>query len=272
MGVNVTEDLQELKSHQASLFASEASKVIFHSRVYTSEQDETCLHFFFQKVHKERSVLSSLKEEDGLCQDRLPEGVGNMVGRGQGMCKILGGAYHQVTRAIFHFIRRSKLDCVCWDTVSKALDKVGKNVPNAALILMVTLVCGCIKLCIDPRYADTKCYYDSVLYRLFPGIHTETNISCAWRTINSVKDALWSAQNVLVFQSKELTPTKCCRLAHSKVQDYVLRDALMLGEAATTVQICCAVELTCIATYFLTYFSVICKFVYGTFYPSIRYR
>eukprot|EP00061_Rhincodon_typus_P003541 g20336.t1 len=29
------------------------------------EQDETCWHFFFQKVHKESSVLSSLKE-DGL--------------------------------------------------------------------------------------------------------------------------------------------------------------------------------------------------------------
>eukprot|EP00061_Rhincodon_typus_P017261 g45874.t1 len=30
-------------------------------------------------------------------------------------------------------------------------------------------------------------------------------------------------------QSKVLTLTECCRLAHSKVQDYVLRDALKLG-------------------------------------------
>eukprot|EP00061_Rhincodon_typus_P002518 g17762.t1 len=29
------------------------------------EQDEMCSYFFFQKVHRESSVLSSLKEEDG---------------------------------------------------------------------------------------------------------------------------------------------------------------------------------------------------------------
>eukprot|EP00061_Rhincodon_typus_P014417 g41419.t1 len=46
---------------------------------------------------------------------------------------------------------------------------------------------------------------DSVLYVLFPGTHTETNISCTWRTINLVKDAPWSARNLLVFQLKELT-------------------------------------------------------------------
>eukprot|EP00061_Rhincodon_typus_P018130 g47165.t1 len=56
----------------------------------------------------------------------------------------------------------------------------------------------------------------SVLYELLPRMRTETNIDCTWRTINSVKDALWPAQNLLVFQSKELTLTKCCRLAHSK--------------------------------------------------------
>eukprot|EP00061_Rhincodon_typus_P011391 g36355.t1 len=42
-----------------------ASKIIFWSRVCSVEQDETCLHPFFQKVHKESSELSSLKEEDG---------------------------------------------------------------------------------------------------------------------------------------------------------------------------------------------------------------
>eukprot|EP00061_Rhincodon_typus_P010442 g34739.t1 len=65
MGIDVTEDLQEVKSQQASAFASEASKIIFQSRVRSVEQDETCLRFFFQKVHRESSVLSSLKEEDG---------------------------------------------------------------------------------------------------------------------------------------------------------------------------------------------------------------
>eukprot|EP00061_Rhincodon_typus_P016258 g44374.t1 len=73
---------------------------------------------------------------------------------------------------------------------------------------------------------------DSVLHGLFPGTHTKTNIDRAWRAINLVKDALWSAQNLLVFQSKELTLTECCRLAHSKVQDYMLRDKLKLGAAA----------------------------------------
>eukprot|EP00061_Rhincodon_typus_P006744 g27720.t1 len=48
---------------------------------------------------------------------------------------------------------------------------------------------------------------DSVLYSLFPGTRTETNISCAWRTVNAVKDTLWSARNLLVFQLQELTPT-----------------------------------------------------------------
>eukprot|EP00061_Rhincodon_typus_P012840 g38836.t1 len=73
---------------------------------------------------------------------------------------------------------------------------------------------------------------DSVIYGLFPGTHTETNIDCAWRTINSAKDALCSVKNLLVFQNKELTPTECCRLTHPKVQDYMLRDTLKLGAAA----------------------------------------
>ncbi|XP_078075400.1 uncharacterized protein LOC144497833 [Mustelus asterias] len=77
---------------------------------------------------------------------------------------------------------------------------------------------------------------DSVLYGLFAGTHTETNINCCWRVINSVKDALWSARNLLIFQLKELSSTECCRLAYSKVQDYVLRDALKLWAAAAKSQ------------------------------------
>eukprot|EP00061_Rhincodon_typus_P010319 g34523.t1 len=50
-------------------------------------------------------------------------------------------------------------------------------------------------------------------------MHAETNM--AWRTINSVKDTFCSARNLLVFQNKELTLTRCCRLAHSKFQDYM---------------------------------------------------
>eukprot|EP00061_Rhincodon_typus_P007255 g28774.t1 len=144
MGIDFTEDLQEVKSQQASLFASEASRIIVQSRVYTVEQDETRSRFFFQKVHKESSALSSLKEVNGLgasmkgvtipssggwhvkaslymddvavfCSDplsvcrlmsnqfelalgakgRLPDGAGNMVPRGWGRRKNMGGAYRQ---------------------------------------------------------------------------------------------------------------------------------------------------------------------------------
>eukprot|EP00061_Rhincodon_typus_P007230 g28734.t1 len=73
---------------------------------------------------------------------------------------------------------------------------------------------------------------DSVLYNLFFMMHTEANIDCDWRTINSVKNTLWSTRNLLIFQNMEWTLTKCCRLARSKVQDNVLRDMLKLGAAA----------------------------------------
>eukprot|EP00061_Rhincodon_typus_P008542 g31244.t1 len=62
------EDLQDVNSQQASLFALEASKIIFRSTVHTVQQDETCSCFFFQKVQEESSVLSSLKEDDGLSE------------------------------------------------------------------------------------------------------------------------------------------------------------------------------------------------------------
>eukprot|EP00061_Rhincodon_typus_P014580 g41681.t1 len=232
----------------------------------------------------------------------------------------------------------------------------GENIPNIALILMTTFVYTCIKLCVDPWYTNTKCYYvlrlylscccigwdwphgrgklqvvepfritcplsrnlqrktifdhqsirkwsacsvletlkekerlnpvawfseqtvkviwqnasslelsnkhqgiawlmerralsvisfmytslhqhmltskqlqGSTLRSTLPGMHTETNINNAWRIINSVKGAPWSARNMLVCQNKELTVTESCRLANSKVQDYMLRDALKLG-------------------------------------------
>eukprot|EP00061_Rhincodon_typus_P012178 g37749.t1 len=74
------------------------------------------------------------------------------------------------------------------------------------------------------------------LYRLLSEMHTETNITCTWKTINLVKDALLSAQNLLVFQGKEFTSAKHCGLAHSKVQDWVLKDVLKLGVATTKAQ------------------------------------
>ncbi|XP_048452979.1 G-protein coupled receptor family C group 6 member A [Rhincodon typus] len=64
MWVDVMEDLQEVKSQQALLFASKVSKIIFWSQDCAMQQDEMCSHFFFLKVHRESSVISSLKEED----------------------------------------------------------------------------------------------------------------------------------------------------------------------------------------------------------------
>eukprot|EP00061_Rhincodon_typus_P001630 g15328.t1 len=51
------------------------------------------------------------------------------------------------------------MDCVCKDTMYKALDDGGKNVPNAAHSLMATFLCGYINLCVEPRYATTKCHF-----------------------------------------------------------------------------------------------------------------
>eukprot|EP00061_Rhincodon_typus_P014376 g41360.t1 len=42
-----------------------ASKIIFRPSVRTRKYGETCSRFFFQKVHEESYVLSSLKEDDG---------------------------------------------------------------------------------------------------------------------------------------------------------------------------------------------------------------
>eukprot|EP00061_Rhincodon_typus_P006265 g26727.t1 len=72
-------------------------------------------------------------------KNRLPEGAGNTVRRGQAVHKILGEhiarvkqklviwKHHSlsfvVIQAIFHFIRRSKMDYVYRDTTYKALNK-----------------------------------------------------------------------------------------------------------------------------------------------------
>eukprot|EP00061_Rhincodon_typus_P012225 g37827.t1 len=332
MGVDVMEDLQETNSQQALLFALEASKIIFQSRVHSMEQDETCSRFLFQKVHRESSALSSLKKEAGLylalcdlidqdllevydnmllagitcesmrkdykilskvianwvrsalgsvnhpdqicavpgrtiseslmllsdtmayLQDRgmdtcfinldqekafnrishtymidIPESAENMVQRGRAMCKIMGGTYCQDLDHSLKLCCCSHLNNI---PLHLEVHRRGKNVPNIALMLMATVVCSCTKLCVDPQYANTKCHYDPVLSGLFPGSHTKTNIDRAWRTINSVKDILRSARTLLVFQNKVLIPTDSRRLAHSKVQDNVLRDALQLEAAA----------------------------------------
>eukprot|EP00061_Rhincodon_typus_P017663 g46456.t1 len=86
MGVDVTEDLQEVNSQLALLFASEASKIIFWSRARTVEQDKTCLRFFFQKVHKER-LLS-------IC-DQFELVSGAKVNRGKSKAMFFGNWANQ---------------------------------------------------------------------------------------------------------------------------------------------------------------------------------
>lgn len=62
---------------------------------------------------------------------------------------------------------------------------------------------------------------NSLIYGLFPWTHTNTNIKYYWEIINLMKDAHWSAQNLIIITSKR----EYCQLAHSTLQGYVLRDA-----------------------------------------------
>ncbi|XP_067899215.1 uncharacterized protein [Heterodontus francisci] len=63
--LTVLQQLPLLLSMSRLVILVEASKIIFQSRVRSVEQDETCSSFFFLKVQRESSVISSLKEEDG---------------------------------------------------------------------------------------------------------------------------------------------------------------------------------------------------------------
>lgn len=57
--------------------------------------------------------------------------------------------------------------------------------------------------------------------------HSETNIECCKKIINSVKDELWPARNIFVSKAK-----KCPQLiAHFIVRKCVLRNALKPDEA-----------------------------------------
>eukprot|EP00061_Rhincodon_typus_P016697 g45048.t1 len=288
-GVDVMEDLQEVKSLQASLFASEASKIIFRSRVGSVEQDETCLCFFFQKVYRESSVISSLKEEDGLVMSSQSDilRISKSLNAGLYDMKPTDSTAFQsflsssteilddITWAFFHFVWRSKLDKVQRDIIYKELDKGGRNISNSTLTRMATFGCGCIKLCIDPRYANTKCHYLLRFY-LSPVLQKIGLASLLWNTpsswtipyhlsfveefvrkntfdhksikqgsAHSILETLREKERVDLVEwfpvqiakvLKELTPTACCRLAHSKVQDYVLRNEIKFEAAVVKVQ------------------------------------
>eukprot|EP00061_Rhincodon_typus_P005006 g23946.t1 len=67
--------------------------------------------------------------------------------------------------------------------------------------------------------------------RLFP----EQTVKVFWQNA-SAQELSNKHHHIACLVSKELTSTKCCRLAHSKVQNYMLRDTLKLGAAAANVQ------------------------------------
>eukprot|EP00061_Rhincodon_typus_P014102 g40917.t1 len=322
------DDLQEVKGHQASLFASEASKIIFRSRIakvlsnfianwvrsalglviHPDQAYAVLGRTIFENLMLLRDTIAYVldREKDGsprgitipgsgglhvkaslymdditafcshplsvcrlisICdwfelalgaKDGLPEGVLENVSEGLGRAQKLG--------------RSASLR----NTMYKTVDKARKNIPNVAIILMATFVYGCIKLCVDPQYANAKFHYvlrfylspvlqrmglalalpndsnrwiisyhlcfmeklakkntfDDKSIRKFP--RDPMGIGCTLHLEDHqlMKDAFWSARNLLVFQSKELTLPECCRLAHSKVQDHMLRDTLKLGAAA----------------------------------------
>eukprot|EP00061_Rhincodon_typus_P008890 g31926.t1 len=71
-----------------------------------------------------------------------------------------------VTRAIFHFVWRPKIDQVCRDFMDKTLDRCGVE-GFGHHNLMAAFVCGCMKLCIDPRYTSIK-FHEVLRFDLFP--------------------------------------------------------------------------------------------------------
>eukprot|EP00061_Rhincodon_typus_P008418 g31008.t1 len=75
---------------------------------------------------------------------------------------------------------------VCRDSMYKTLDKWGKNRPGIALILMFTFMCGCFKLCVDPRYANSKCHYKFVKKIAFD--HKSTRKWSAHSVLKSLRE------------------------------------------------------------------------------------
>lgn len=53
-----------------------------------------------------------------------------------------------------------------------------------------------------------------------------------WAILNSFKDAIWRARNVLVFRNAQLSSSDCVRLAMSILKDYVIKDYRKSGKQA----------------------------------------
>eukprot|EP00061_Rhincodon_typus_P014277 g41205.t1 len=284
MGVDVTEDLlEQVKSQQASLFASETSTLIFQSRVRTMEQKETFLCSFFQKTHRESSVLSSLKEKDGSVitnQVKFPLGsvihpdqAGTVPGtkiseslvllrdmisyvsdRGVNAC-LISLNQEKAFDKIFHNN--------VWDLLSKmnfgerihsqcSLSIVGDNLIigyEVRSVLYVALVWSTPHACTT---AVTRVIFRFIWtskvdraqgtpYAKLWKRRTLSSMVCSWdkyqlhlenHQVGERRSLVYPKLPVLqlVFQCIELTLTDSCRLAHSKVKHYMLRDTLMLRE------------------------------------------
>ncbi|CAJ0966526.1 unnamed protein product [Ranitomeya imitator] len=66
--------------------------------------------------------------------------------------------------------------------------------------------------------------HHSVLYGLFPGVHTVGAIQEAWRLMNCFKDAIWVARNRLILRREKMSIQDCRRLIHSLLRDYSIVD------------------------------------------------
>ncbi|XP_078271722.1 uncharacterized protein LOC144602450 [Rhinoraja longicauda] len=109
------------------------------------------------------------------------------------------------------------MDRVRRATMHKSADNGGKDVPNVALILMATFVCGCIRRSIEPRHVGTKChyllrFYLSPVLRRMGLAQMPRNVPVSWtlpnhlsfvdrffrtNTFDHKSIGQWSARNVL---------------------------------------------------------------------------
>eukprot|EP00061_Rhincodon_typus_P003997 g21512.t1 len=81
------------------------------------------------------------------------------------------------------------MDRVCRDSMYKALDKAGKSVANVTLILMATFVYGCIELCIDPQYANTRYHNISSVEQRDLGVQVHSSLKAESQVDRMVKKA-----------------------------------------------------------------------------------
>eukprot|EP00061_Rhincodon_typus_P018929 g48321.t1 len=310
MGFDVKEDLQEVKSQQVSLFALEASKIIFQSRICSMEQDEMSSHIFFQKVHMESSVLSHLKEEDGsisLFQSDVLRISKHFYARLYDMKPTDSTASQLFLSSIVEILDENTWDRLDHplpldeltetlvsfekdktprsdgflgelysaqrDLIGQDLQKVNDNMlleePFAESIKKVVSLRGvtlpgsrCLQFKASLYVDDITvfCWDLLLVSRLMSicdrfelasgakvnrgsGQHVASLRPCGERrgwillgcSLNRPSKSFGRMAHHQNFPTstkcKELTSTKCCRLAHSKVQDYVLRDTLKIEAA-----------------------------------------